>query len=262
MKTMLICQDESDLSKVGIARWMASFSDLAGIIVIREKSGRFFKRIKNEVKRIGLLRFIDVVAYRVYYRLFLSRRDRVWREEMLAEICSDYPDLPETVSILFTDEPNSDRTRMFLEEKKPDLVLARCKSLLKEKIFSIPRHGIFVTHPGICPEYRNAHGCFWALANDDLDHVGMTLLKIDKGIDTGPVHEYFTYDYDEVKDSHIVIQEKMTLKNLDRLRIKFEEIAGGDRQTIDTKGRDSHLWGQPWLTRYLRWKWRARKRSR
>ena len=39
--------------------------------------------------------------------------------------------------------------------------------------------GTFVMHPGICPEYRNAHGCFWALANRDLARVGMTLLRAD-----------------------------------------------------------------------------------
>ena len=50
-------------------------------------------------------------------------------------------------------------------------------------------------HPGICPEYRNAHGCFWALANRDLNKVGMTLLRIDKGVDTGPTFGYYTYPY-------------------------------------------------------------------
>ena len=47
-------------------------------------------------------------------------------------------------------------------------------------------------HPGICPEYRNSHGCFWALARRDLDHVGATLLQIDEGSDTGPVYAYYT----------------------------------------------------------------------
>ena len=54
---------------------------------------------------------------------------------------------------------------------------ARCKVILKEKIFGIPRVGTFVMHPGICPEYRNAHGCFWALVRRDLERVGMTLLR-------------------------------------------------------------------------------------
>src|SRR5436309_328007 len=32
---------------------------------------------------------------------------------------------------------------------------------------SLPARGTFVLHTGICPEYRNAHGCFWALARSE-----------------------------------------------------------------------------------------------
>jgi methionyl-tRNA formyltransferase len=44
----------------------------------------------------------------------------------------------------------------FLRELKPDLMLARCKPLLKKKLLAIPRIGCFVLHSGICPEYRKA----------------------------------------------------------------------------------------------------------
>ena len=83
---------------------------------------------------------------------------------------------------------------------QPDLAIARCKVILKREIFEIPRVGTFVMHPGICPEYRNAHGCFWALVNRDLDRVGMTLLRVDAGIDTGPVYLHGTCDIDEVRE--------------------------------------------------------------
>ena len=116
-------------------------------------------------------------------------------------------------------------------------------------------------HPGICPEYRNAHGCFWALAENDLDRVGMTLLRIDAGVDTGPVYAYYGCAYDELRESHIVIQDRMVFDNLDSLRAKFEEIHAGSAVTLDTTGRASHAWGQPWLTRYLGWKRAAKKRA-
>ena len=40
--------------------------------------------------------------------------------------------------------------------REPDLVIARCKTLLASRVFSIPPLGTYVMHPGICPEYRNA----------------------------------------------------------------------------------------------------------
>src|SRR5262249_35863815 len=91
----------------------------------------------------------------------------------------------------------------------PDIMIARCKTLLKESIFSIPTRGTFVMHPGICAEYRNAHGCFWPLAQADYKRVGMTLLRVDKGVDTGSVYGYYTCDFDESTDSHAQIQHRV-----------------------------------------------------
>jgi hypothetical protein len=98
------------------------------------------------------------------------------------------------------------------------------------------------------------------LANRDLGKVGLTLLKIDKGVDTGPVYGYYSYDFDEIRESHIVIMTRFVLDNLDRLQVKLLEIHAGTAKTIDTAGRSSAVWGQPWLTKYLRWKWIARRR--
>jgi methionyl-tRNA formyltransferase len=117
-------------------------------------------------------------------------------------------------------------------------------------------------HPGICPEYRNAHGCFWALANDDLEKVGMTLLKIDRGVDTGPVYGHYHYSIDGTPESHVVIQHKLVTANLAALESKFREIYAGTARTIDVAGRKSNTWGQPWLTQYLALKKRADKRRK
>ena len=142
----------------------------------------------------------------------------------------------------------------FLRDTRPDIVIARCKQLLKRKLIATARHGVFVMHPGICPEYRNAHGCFWALAERDLDRVGMTLLRIDAGIDTGPVYGYYRYPYDERNESYAVIQYRVVLENLDAVAARLREIVSGTAQPLDTQGRASAIWGQPWLSRYIKWR--------
>jgi methionyl-tRNA formyltransferase len=163
--------------------------------------------------------------------------------------------------VLVTPSPNSPKCLNLLRELQPDIIIARCKSILKKDIFRSASTGTFVMHPGICPEYRNAHGCFWALAENDLDRVGMTLLKIDEGVDTGPVYGYYGCSFDETKESHLVIQDRVVFDNLPALRAKFEEIQAGSAETINTSGRTSRTWGQPWLSRYLKWKGNARKRA-
>jgi formyl transferase-like protein len=262
MKTILICHEGADLDQHGLTRWLASFSTLVGIIVLRETHQRTWRRIRREVERVGILRFIDVIAFRIYYKLLLSKQDRFWEKQKIKEISLFYPDVSKDVPALYTHSPNTPEVEQFIRKLVPDMMLARCKTLLKENIFSLPSKGTFVMHPGICPEYRNAHGCFWALANDDLDNVGMTLVRIDKGVDTGPIYGYYRYKYDEVNESHVVIQHQVVYENLGDLKNKLIEICNALAIPIDVSGRSSATWGQPWLTSYLKWKFKARRRNR
>lgn len=253
MKTVLICHAGAALTREGFARWLASFTDLAGIVEIREEGDRAKQRIKSEIRRIGFARFIfDVIPYRLYNRIFNAAADKAWEAGKIDELRSMCPDLPASTRVLKTASPNTEEVRQFLKELSPDMVVARCKTLIKEEIFSIPADGTLVLHPGVCPEYRNAHGCFWALANDEPDKVGMTLLKIDTGIDTGPVYGYYTYAFDAARETPSVIHNRVVYDNLDAIRDKLEEIHAGTAKTIDTTGRKSGVWGQPWLSRYLK----------
>ncbi|MCI0437028.1 MAG: formyl transferase [Gemmatimonadetes bacterium] len=262
MRTLLICHHDDALDREGLARWLASFSTLAGIVEIREERSRVTRRIRREIERIGRLRFFDVLAFRWFYRLAFAARDARWAEAQLDRLRAAYAPAPADTPVHVTDSPNDAAAERFIRDVQPDLVIARCKFLLKETVFSIPRDGTFVLHPGVCPEYRNAHGCFWALANDDLERVGVTLLRIDRGVDTGPVFAYFRCEYDELRESHIVIQYRCVLDNLDAIAAKLREIHAGAATPIDTTGRTSRAWGQPWLTRWFRWKRRAAARVR
>ena len=253
MKTILICHTDARLTKQAFARWLASFTDLVGIIAIDEDGSRAKQRIRTEIKRSGLFRFVfDVLPYRVYSRIFDHTKDKVWEQNKLNELLSLYPD--HSAEVLVTSSPNSKEAKDFLTRLQPDMVLARCKTLIKKEIFEIPQDGTFVLHPGMCPEYRNAHGCFWALANDEPEKVAMTLLKIDSGVDTGPVYGYYTYDFDIQDETPGIIHNRVVYDNLDELRMKLHEIHEGKAVTINTEGRKSNVWGQPWLSRYLRFK--------
>ena len=42
-------------------------------------------------------------------------------------------------------------------------------------------------HVGITPEYRGVHGGYWSIVNKDVENFGVSLHKVDKGIDTGEI---------------------------------------------------------------------------
>src|SRR6476659_7029273 len=127
MRTFLICHEDELLNRTVLPRWLASFSTLAGIIVLRETRQQKQRRIKRELQRVGFLRFLDVLAFRLYYATFLAGTDRQWELKQLAELCHRYPEIPENTPILVSSSPNTGEAREFLRNAKPDLMLARCK---------------------------------------------------------------------------------------------------------------------------------------
>jgi folate-dependent phosphoribosylglycinamide formyltransferase PurN len=257
---VLICHEGERLDRDGLASWLASTMKLAGLLIIRDRGGRRWRAVRRELRRVGPLGLLDVLAFRAFARVASAGRDRQWEHEQVSRLRSRYPADLSQVPTLTVSSPNSSEARTFLRRAQPDLTIARCKVLLDKEIYEIPRTGTFVLHPGICPEYRNAHGCFWALANRDLDRVGMTLLRVDNGVDTGPVYLHATCAYDERRDSHIVIQQRAVVDNLDAIGRTLTALARSeDVQPVNTEGRRSAVWGQPRLTDYLRWKLAARR---
>ena len=235
---------------------------LAGLLIIRDEPVRRWQAARRELKRVGFVGLLDVLAFRAFARLLYHRRDRDWKDAQLAGLRARYPADLAAVPQVRVSSPNSAAAHAFLLRLQPDLVIARCKVLLNKQTYEIPRAGTFVLHPGICPEYRNAHGCFWALANRDLDRVGMTLLRVDSGIDTGPVYLHASCDFDEARDSHTVIQYRAVFENLDAIGCALTALASGRHVApVDTTGRRSAVWGQPRLTAYLQWKRAVRREA-
>src|SRR5262245_9759807 len=170
-RTLLICHADDPLNREGLARWLASTTQLVGIVEIRESRKQLWRRIKRELRRVGVLRFVDVLAFRLYYALFHSRSDNRWMSETLRRLCGEFPPVTTSTQVLSVSAANCAAVERFVKSLEPEIALARCKSILKEAIFSIPTRGTFAMHPGICPQYRNAHGCFWALAMGDRENV-------------------------------------------------------------------------------------------
>jgi hypothetical protein len=199
-RAVLICHREDRIDSVGLASWLAHTFQLVGMVVLDEQPHALLRRAKREFRRSGLIGFADVVAFRAYYALSLRRSDSAWIEQEIVRLEETYPADLNSIPQFVGSNPNAPEVARFLEQLRPDLVIAKCKVLLRPEIFDLPRYGTFVFHPGFCPEYRNAHGCFWALANRDLGRVGMSLLRADRGVDTGPLYFQATCTFDEARE--------------------------------------------------------------
>ena len=73
-----------------------------------------------------------------------------------------------------------------LEEWHPDvIVVAAFGQILRENVLTLPRFGCVNVHASLLPRWRGAAPVQAALLNDDT--TGVTIMKMDAGLDTGPI---------------------------------------------------------------------------
>jgi methionyl-tRNA formyltransferase len=74
-----------------------------------------------------------------------------------------------------------------LRELKPDLlVVVAYGQILPQTILDLPRFGCLNVHTSLLPKYRGAAPIQWAIADGEPE-TGVTIMKMDAGLDTGPV---------------------------------------------------------------------------
>ena len=73
-------------------------------------------------------------------------------------------------------------------------LLAWWPYIIKEPLLSMPKHGFINFHPSLLPFNRGKHYNFWALVEQS--PFGVSLHKIDKGVDTGEIVAQKSIDYD------------------------------------------------------------------
>jgi folate-dependent phosphoribosylglycinamide formyltransferase PurN len=110
-------------------------------------------------------------------------------DSALARLLDIDPDgsLPAPCVDVPANEINQPHVAELLKEANLDVVLVSCAPLMKPRIFNIPRLGTINVHRGISPFYRGQDTLFWPLYFRDYEQVGVTVHRIDRGTDTGPI---------------------------------------------------------------------------
>src|SRR5439155_7362177 len=87
-------------------------------------------------------------------------------------------------------QPGRARDEGFLHELaqlQPDLVVVVAYGqILPRQILDLPAFGCLNVHASLLPKYRGAAPIQWAILNDEKD-TGVTIMKMDEGLDTGAI---------------------------------------------------------------------------
>ena len=94
----------------------------------------------------------------------------------------------ESLGINIQKPENNDELKKIIESIKPEVVITIAYGrIIPHELLKIPKYGWINVHFSLLPRWRGAAPVQWAILNGD-KQTGITVFKLDKGMDTGPVY--------------------------------------------------------------------------
>ncbi len=235
------------------ADWLAAHYPVDGFVVVKRTRPWFGKYLWKRSRRLGWKKVLDELGLRLYWLLFKSLSDRKLTKRQLDMLKRDIPESYTRPPVYYVADINSSQSEALLKKLAPDVCVLTVHPIIKEKILSIPRLGMLVFHPGITPEYRGPHSAFWATLNRQFWGIGWSLLRIDKGIDTGTVlAQASAENIDPLTQSHVYMQHKSHVDGLPHVVQALRRLEAGEQLRVSTQGRTSTNYTHPGISDYLK----------
>jgi len=216
--------------------------------VIVEKNVPANEFLKKRIKKMGVGKVAGQVLFQLTISKYLDfisakRRQQILKEYGLNNSVID----PE--KIIKSNSVNDQSTIALLQKINPDLVIVNGTRIISKEVLQCVSAKFINIHAGITPKYRNVHGGYWAIVNNDMENCGVTVHLVDKGIDTGS----------------IIYQKKIVITNRDNFSTyPLLQLAEGivllkkaitdifDNKLILKKGTpESKIWHHPTFLQYL-----------
>lgn len=131
----------------------------------------------------------------------------------------------------------------------PQVVVINGTRILSKKAIAALGVPILNTHVGITPTYRGVHGAYWALAQGDIEHCGVTVHLVDEGIDTGGI--LFQALIEPTEKDNFNTYPTLQMVEGSKLMVKAVHEIIGERALLKPATGPSRRWNHPTLWAYL-----------
>lgn len=246
-RAVLLCGDGG--SSPIVANRLAAISDLRAIIC-EPRPGRA-PLIKRRAARLGWPRVLDQLAFQAAVAPLLERAARRRKLEILERYKLDgqWPQAPIQV-----DRADNDEALHIIRQSAPDLIVLNGTRILSAAFLQQLSIPIVNIHAGITPAYRGVHGGYWALREGDPQRCGVTLHRVDSGIDTGAIIDQVPIPLapNDTFATYPLLQLAEGLKLLER---HLPAIAAGSAPVRHPQDGRSGLYVHPELSTWLKGWW-------
>jgi hypothetical protein len=250
-----------------LVHWLSARTELVGVVWTDATAWRHTHAgrlafARERVRRHGLLKALDELGFYLYYHRRLAAADFESLEQaVVAPYVERHGRVRWSGDALHADDVNGEDVCEFLERRRPDVVFAMCINVrFSERLRAIPRHGVFLWHEGITPEYKGLYSPFWAVHELDFDRIGYTLLRMNDRLDAGEVFvQGRARDVDPRRHHHVMLGHKAIWDSLPEVETFLRELEAGTARPIDRTGARSASYTYPGLSDLVRQRRRLRR---
>lgn len=205
--------------------------------------------VYKRIKKLGYLKVLNQLIFQTIICKFMklsSKKLILDRKKKLGLNESQIP-LEKLVDVGFV---NSEKCINTLKSFKPDVIIVNGTSIISRKVLE-STNAIFINiHVGITPEYRGVHGGYWSLRNHEKEKFGVTIHKIDTGIDTGDIIYQDTCVVSN-KDNFLTYPLYQYSLAIPLLLKTISDIKNGTFKSYKKENAVSKLYYHPTMTDYI-----------
>jgi methionyl-tRNA formyltransferase len=112
--------------------------------------------------------------------------------------------------------------------------------LAKQEVLSIPRRGVLGIHPTLLPVGRGRASIPWAIIKG-LKETGVTMFKLDEGMDTGPILGQVVIPIED-EETSTTLYEKVVASHRTLIRRTYPRIADGTIEPVPQDESRATVW--------------------
>lgn len=183
MKILLLCSN--DPSSRIMYHALAEEKNIEITHIILEDKIPASQLLKRRIKTLGPITVIGQIAFMLFSKL-LTKTSTTRIKTLLQQYQLNTTAFPESITIKVKNV-NAPEVIALLKKTQVDAVVVNGTRIIKKEVLECIDTTFINTHMGITPKYRGVHGGYWAIANNDHAHCGVTIHLVDTGIDTGGV---------------------------------------------------------------------------
>ena len=205
--------------------------------------------LKRRVEKLGLPTVTGQLLFKAVVEKPLKVLSAKRQQQIKEQFKLNEAPIPAS-EVIHVSSINSPEAIAALQELRPDVVVVQGTRIISKKVLqSVPARFIN-THAGITPLYRGVHGGYWAMANDDRAHCGVSVHFVDAGIDTGGIIAQALIE-PTAEDNFVTYPLLQMAAGLPLLAQAVRDTLQGRVQEIPAPAGKSRLWSHPTLAEWL-----------